>query len=85
MKYMNDLSKLAITNKIPIILTNMIRNIGDKEIENMKGAIDPFTHIKIHLFKNSTKFSGKIYWAFDKKSFSYTIGKMGLSDYTEDF
>ena len=85
MKYMNDLSKLAITNKIPIILTNMIRNIGDKEIENMKGAIDPFTHIKIHLFKNSTKFSGKIYWAFDKKSFSYTIGKIGLSDYTEDF
>jgi DNA repair protein RAD51 len=51
----------------------------------MKGAIDPFTHIKIHLFKNSTKFSGKIYWAFDKKSFSYTIGKIGLSDYTEDF
>ena len=85
MKYMNNLSKLAITNKIPIILTNMIRNIEGKEIENMKGAIDPFTHIKIHLFKNSTKFSGKIYWAFDKKSFSYTIGKIGLSDYTEDF
>jgi len=85
MKYMHDLSKLAITNKIPIILTNMIRNIEGNEIENMKSAIDPFTHIKVHLFKNSTKFNGKIYWAFDKKSFSYKIDVMGISDYTEDF
>ena len=85
MKYMHDLSKLAITNKIPIILTNMIRNIDGKEVENMKSAIDPFTHIKIHLFKNLSKFNGKIYWAVDKKSFSYKISKIGLSDYTEDF
>ena len=85
MKYMHDLSKLAIRNKIPIILTNMIRNIEGKEVENMKSAIDPFTHIKIHLFKNPSKFNGKIYWAVDKKSFSYKIGIMGLSDYTEDF
>ena len=85
MKYMHDLSKFAITNKIPIVLTNMIRNIDGKEVENMKSAIDPFTHIKIHLFKNSSKFNGKIYWAVDKKSFSYKISKIGLSDYTEDF
>jgi len=85
MKYMHDLSEFALTNKIPIILTNMIRNIEGKEVENMKSAIDSFTHIKIHLFKNSTKFNGKIYWAFDKKSFSYKIDVMGISDYTEDF
>ena len=29
----------------------MIRNLEGKEIENMKSAIDPFTHIKIHLKK----------------------------------
>ena len=85
MKYMHDLSKFTITNKIPIVLTNMIRTIDDKEVENMKSAIDPFTHIKIHLFKNLSKFNGKIYWAVDKKSFSYKIGKIGLYDYTEDF
>jgi DNA repair protein RAD51 len=85
MKYMHDLSKFTITNKIPIVLTNMIRNIDGKEVENMKSAIDPFTHIKIHLFKNLSKFNGKIYWAVDKKSFSYKIGKIGLYDYTEDF
>jgi len=62
----------------------MIRTIENKEIENMKNAIDPFTHIKIHLFKNSTKFSGTIYWSLDKKLFSYDIDTLGLSDSTED-
>ena len=84
MKYMNRLSKFAIINKIPIVITNMIRNLENKEIENMKSAVDPFTHIKIHLSKNSSKFQGQIYWALDKKYFSYTINKMGLSHNSED-
>ena len=84
MKYMHELSKFAITKKIPIIVTNMIRNIEGKEVENMKSAISPFTHIKIHLSKNSSKFEGKIYWALNKQNFSYKIHVLGLSDYTED-
>ncbi len=85
MKYMHDLSKLAITKKIPIIITNMIRMANDIEIENMQNAIDPYTHIKIHLFKNFSKFNGQIYWALKKENFSYTINKIGLSDNSEDF
>jgi DNA repair protein RAD51 len=82
---MHDLSQLAITKKIPIVVTNMIRNIENKEVENMKSAIDPFTHIKIHLFKNSSKFNGEIYWALKKEYFSYTISQVGLSGNSEDF
>jgi len=82
-RYMHELSNFAITNKIPIVVTNMIRNIDGKEIENMKSAIDPFTHIKIHLFKNLSKFQGEIYWALNKEYFSYTINKFGISN-TED-
>jgi DNA repair protein RAD51 len=85
MKYMHELSKFAITNKIPIVVTNMIRTMDDKEVEHMQSAIDPFTHIKIHLFKNSSNFNGEIYWALKKEKFSYTITKIGLSDDTEDF
>ena len=85
MKYMHELSRFAITKKIPIVFTNMIRNMEDKEIENMQNAIDPFTHIKIHLFKNSSKYNGQIYWALKKENFSYTINKIGLSDNSEDF
>jgi len=85
MKYMHNLSNFAITKKIPIIITNMIRTSEGNEIENMQNAIDPFTHIKIHLFKNLSKFHGQIYWALKKENFSYTINKIGLSDTTEDF
>ncbi|MFB5620777.1 MAG: ATPase domain-containing protein [Nitrosopumilus sp.] len=85
MKYMHKLSKFTITKKIPIVVSNMIRNIEGKEVENMQSAIDPFTHIKIHLFKNSSKFNGEIYWALKKETFSYTITKIGLVDRTEDF
>ena len=35
MKYMHELSKFAITKKIPIVITNMVRNIEGREIENM--------------------------------------------------
>jgi DNA repair protein RAD51 len=85
MKYMHKISNFAITKKIPIIVTNMIRTRDGKEIENMQNAIDPFTHIKIHLFKNASKFNGQIYWALKKENFSYIITKIGLSDDTEDF
>jgi len=84
MKYMRELSKFAITKKIPIVVTNMIRTIENKEVENMKSAIDPFTHIKIQLSKNLSKFKGKIYWALNKEYFSYKIHTLGLVDYTED-
>ena len=84
MRYMHELSKLAIRKKIPIVITNMIRAIDGKEIENMKNAIDLSTHIKIHLYKNSSKFEGKIYWALNKRDFSYGIHTLGLFDFSED-
>ena len=83
-KYMHELSKFAIAKKIPIIVSNMIRTIEGKEVENMKSAIDPYTHIKIHLSKSSSKFKGKIYWALNSEYFFYKIHVSGLSDYTED-
>ncbi len=79
MKYMRELSSYAITHKIPIVVTNMIRSMNDKEVENMANAIDLFTHIKIHLFKNSSVFNGEIYSAFKKESFSYEITSSGVS------
>ena len=85
MKYMHELSKFAIRKKIPIIITNMIRIANDTEVENMRNAIDPYTHIKIHLFKNLSKFNGQVYWALKQENFSYTINKIGLSDNSEDF
>lgn len=83
MKYMHELSLYAISNKIPIVITNMIRNMNDKEVENMANAIDLFTHIKIHLSKNLSLFNGEIYSPFKKELFSFTITTSGVS--TDNF
>ena len=83
MKYMRELSLYAVTHKVPIVITNMIRNSNEQEVENMSTAIDLFTHIKIHLFKNSYIYNGEISSPFNKENFSYTITSSGLSD--DDF
>ena len=83
-RYIHNLSLVAINKKIPIIITNMIRNIDGIEIENMKTAIDLFTHIKIKLRKTNSKFYGEIKWLLHQTPFSYKIHSSGLSDYPED-
>lgn len=81
MNYMNNLSKFSVTTKTPIVISNMIRQIDNQEVENMKNAIDNYTHIKIHLSKGNQTFTGKIYWALKSENFSYRIDQSGLSDY----
>lgn len=83
-KYIHNLSLIAINKKIPIVITNMIRNVEGMEMENMRTAIDPFTHIKIKLTKTSAKFHAEIQWLLQKTYFSYKIHTGGLSDYSED-
>ncbi len=80
MKYMHKLSSYAVTHKIPIVVTNMIRNSNEQEVENMSAAIDLFTHVKIHLFKNSSIYNGEISSPFNKETFSYTITSSGVYD-----
>ena len=84
MNYMSELSKFAISKKIPIVVTNMIRNLDNIKIENMKNAISFFTHIKIHLFKDQSSLKGEIYWALNKELFSYNISQFGLTNCIED-
>jgi DNA repair protein RAD51 len=84
MQFMHQLSLVSINKKIPVVITNMIRNNERKEIENMKLAIDPFTHIKIQLSKTSSKFKGEINWFNQKNHFSYQINTFGLTQNTED-
>jgi len=85
MKYMHNLSIIAINENIPIVITNMIRNIDGKDVENMRKAIDLFTHIKIKLSKKESKYQGEVNWLLNEHVFSYIIDSSGLSEYTEDF
>ena len=53
MKYMHDLSSIAIAHKIPIIVTNIVRTINEYEKENLEESISMYIHTKIKLSKNS--------------------------------
>ncbi len=85
MKHMHDLSSTAIKENIPIVITNMIRSIDNNDVENMKKAIDFFTHIKIKLSKKGTKYQGEVNWLLNRQDFSYLIDSSGLSENSEDF
>ena len=85
MRHMHDLSSYALDYNIPIVITNMIRNIDDNEVENMRKAIDLFTHVKIKLSKTSTNHFGEANWLLNKLYFSYVINKSGIIEHTEDF
>ena len=80
MKYMHNLASIAITNKIPIIVTNIVRNIGDHEKENLEKAINMYTHIKIKLSKNKNGYLGQAISPFDNKKFQYSITSNGVTD-----
>ncbi len=80
MKYMHSLSELTIQNNIPTVVTNMIRNIDDHEVENLDKSISMFTHTKIKLSKKGTKYSGKAYSPFGENEFSYEITSGGLEN-----
>jgi DNA repair protein RAD51 len=80
MKYMHELSKITIQNNIPVVITNMIRNIDQHETENLEKSISIFTHTKIKLSKNGTEFTGKVYSPFSENIFNYNISSNGLNN-----
>ena len=79
MKYMQNLSSIAIDDKIPIIITNMVRTINKHEKENLEESISMYTHTKIKLSKNSDGYLCQVISPFVKKKFQYTITSSGLT------
>ena len=80
MKYMHNLSNIAINTKIPIIVTNTVGKINDLENENLEKSISMFTHIKIRLSKNNNERVCQVISPFENKKFSYIITPSGLQN-----
>ena len=79
MKYMQNLSSIAIDGKIPIIITNMVRTINKHEKENLEESISMYTHTKIKLSKNDNGYLCQVISPFVNKKFQYTITSSGLT------
>ena len=80
MKYMHNLSNIAINTKIPIIVTNTVGKINNLENENLEKSISMFTHIKIRLSKNNNERICQVISPFENKKFSYIITPSGLQN-----
>ena len=80
MKYMHNLSSIAIDTQIPVIVTNIIRTINKHEKENLEESINMYTHTKIKLSKNNNGYLCQAVSPFDNKKFQYTITSSGLVD-----
>ena len=79
MKYMHNLSSIAIDGKIPIIVTNIVRTINKHEKENLEESISMYTHTKIKLSKNDNGYLCQVISPFVNKKFQYTITSSGLT------
>ena len=79
MKYMHNLSSIAIDYKIPIIVTNGVRSINKHEKENLEEPISMYIHTKIKLSKNGNVYSCQAISPFDNKKFQYTITSKGIT------
>ena len=79
MKYMHNLSSIAIDGKIPIIVTNIVRTINKHEKENLEESISMYTHTKIKLSKNDNGYLCQVISPFANKKFRYTITSSGLT------
>jgi len=80
MKYMHNLSSIAIDGKIPIIVTNIVRTVNEHEKENLEESISMYTHIKIKLSKGDNGYFCQAISPFDNKKFQYTITSRGITD-----
>ena len=80
MKYMYNLSSIAIAHKIPIIVTNIVRTVNEHEKENLEESISMYIHTKIKLSKNNNGYSCQAISPFANKQFQYTITSKGLTD-----
>ncbi|MHB8602945.1 MAG: ATPase domain-containing protein [Nitrosotalea sp.] len=79
MEYMHALSMVSIRTKIPVVVTNIIRNSDDQEVENLAKSISIFTHKKIKLEKDGKAYKASVLPSFGKnKEMQYAITEAGL-------
>ena len=79
MKYMHQLSDTSISKNIPIIVTNTIRNMGEKEVENLDMVISPFSHVKVRLSKVDRLTKTELTTINKRLEFSFVVEEKGIT------
>ena len=77
MSYMRELSRLALAMDVSVVVSNMIRYAGDREIESMGRAIDLFTHVKMRL-SGHPEYTALCSRLGAQTQFAYSLGRSGM-------
>jgi len=83
LRYMKALSRFAVDSNTTVMLTNAVRNIGDRQVENFEKTADLFTHVKVRMEKAGDARRCTCYTAFGQNIFDFDIGPGGIkADYS---
>ena len=79
--YMINLSKLALSKNIPIIITNQILSYDEKNYERMHAQLENYVHQKIQLEKIKNNYACKVITPFIQETkFDYKITNSGIEE-----
>ena len=79
--YMIDLSKLALSKNIPIIITNQIFSHDDTNYQRMHIHLENYVHQKIQLKKIKNNYTCKVLSPFiSETKFHYKITNSGIEE-----
>ena len=79
--YMINLSKLALSKNIPIIITNQILSYDEKNYERMHTQLENYVHQKIQLEKIKNNYACKVTTPFIQETkFDYKITNSGIEE-----
>lgn len=76
-KHMQEMSRLALRQRIPIIISNMVRYSGVEDVENLDYIVDLYTHVKLHL-GGSPEYMAHLSLAHREVQFQYIITRTGI-------
>jgi len=79
--YMINLSKLALSKNMPIIITNQILSYNEKNYERMHAQLENYVHQKIQLEKIKNNYACKVITPFIQETkFDYKITNSGIEE-----
>lgn len=79
MEYMHSLSMCCIKNRIPAVITNVVRRYGEQERENLERSVSMFTHRKVRLSRQGARVIAEVLPSFGgRREVSYEITEGGL-------
>ena len=78
LRYMKSLASFSVDNGLTVLLTNTVRNVGDRQVENFDKTADMFTHAKIRLETSGSGRRCTCYTAFDGTGFPFEIRPGGI-------